>query len=246
MVVLYGFLWKGRNLILDGKRVKFIKSVSPYEPDKEIKNVVPFCPPLAARKPGGKTKSNYYIKDIAKSILKVGCPETSYIVIDGYNNVLVPYKDIDKAMENGYSAEKYLNFFRQANSKLTAKNSKQIKGSVWRKGFWGAYQADYYYKKHKYDKAIKIISDLLDDDDVPEKYRKKAEETKKLLVKRLIGYMKTYEKKLKSKSKKTKEEAIEQLKVIKEYLKDEKELMAKIDEICKKTGVKLEDENSGG
>ncbi len=235
MVVLFGFNWSGRNVIIDGEKVETTESYTPYEPDEKIKNVLPFAQPLVTKKLSGKLKEKYYLKDIKDEILASGIPATEYGVIDASGNKLIDYQEIQKATENQMTAEIFLNFFRQANEQLKQQNETQITGSAWRKGFWNVLQAEYYLKKKELTKSINMLVEVIDGEGVPEKYKKNAKALQKDMTSKIISYIDGFKKKLKDEEKRG--EYVEFMRIVYKYFDKYDDVTDKIKEVCKENKI---------
>ena len=147
----------------------------------------------------------------------------------------IEYKDIQTATENQMTAEIFLDFFRQANDQLRQQNETQIGGAAWRKGFWNVLQAEYYLKKKEYTKSVNMLAEVLEGDDVPEKYKKEAKALMKKMSTKIIAYIVSFEKKLKDKEKRGK--YVEFMRLVYKHFTKFEEVTDKIKEVCKENKI---------
>jgi hypothetical protein len=236
MVVIYGFVFNLKwdsdgkgfevlkprgKLVVDGETIECIESYNPAKPDKKVKKVVPFMEPYTAIE----------ATELAKELLGKGVPKDSYVVFDSKFNVLVDYKTIETATAQDHSPTVFLDFFKQANRKMQESNDTQVKGANWRNGYWGCSQADYYRKGNDIDKMLSLLQDIFEDDQVPEKYQKEALAIMEKSSTKVQSFVGSLEKKLKDE--KTKDEALEVLKLTYSMYKDDKNVMDAIKKVCK-------------
>lgn len=235
MVVVFGFNWSGRNVIIDGDKVNTTEAYTPYQPDKKVKNVLPFAKPLVTKKPSGKLKGKYYLKSIKDEILAAGIPATEYGILDASGRKLIDWKVIQQATANQVTAEIFLNFFRQANDQLAQQNDTQISGSVWRKGYWNVLQAKYYLKEKYIKKSVNMLVEVIETENVPEKYKKEAKALQKKMTGKIVSYIDGLKKKLKDKEKRVK--YVEFMRIVYKYFDDYEDVTDKIKEVCKKNKI---------